>query len=146
LEDVSHLEGTRGSNKTLGLENTQSSDFSSSDAISHKIGTLPKSSLLNKDLSSTPKISLNWNTRRQLAQDIAKVHYLITKGPSNPKLLIELKKHLARCSFLGSQAAQVPATVNFLNQNLTKVIIASGSNITLISEKSLAEILTPIKI
>jgi hypothetical protein len=52
--------------------------------------------------------------------------------------------------FLGSQAAQVPATMNFLNQNLSKVIIDSGSkkssNITLILEKSLAEMLTPIKI
>jgi hypothetical protein len=65
LEDVSCLEGTEGSNKPLGLENTQSSDFSSLDTISHKISTLPKRSLLSKDLSSIPKIPLNQNTRRR---------------------------------------------------------------------------------
>ncbi len=60
-----------------------------------------------------------------------------------------MKKHLARppgCSFLGSQAAQVPATVNFLDRNLIKVIIDSGSDITLISEKSLTEMLNSAKI
>ena len=78
-----------------------------------------------------------------------KVHHLVTKDPSNPKPLIELKKHLARppgCSFLGSQATQVPATVNFLDQNLMKVIIDSRSDITLISKKSLVEMQTPVKI
>jgi hypothetical protein len=49
-------------------------------------------------------------------------------------------------SFLGSQAAQVPATINFLDKNLTKVIIDSGSNITLISQKSLSEMQTLIKL
>ena len=50
------------------------------------------------------------------------------------------------CSFFGSQATQVPATVNFLNKNLTKVIIDSGSNITLILQKSHSELQTPIKL
>ena len=147
LEDVSYLEGTEGCNKPLGLENTQSMEFSLSDAISHS--TLPKSSLLSKNLSSTPKIPLNRNTRRWLARDIVKVHHLVPKDPSNPKPLIELKKHLARppgCSFLGSQATQVPATMNFLDQNLMKVIVDSRSDITLISEKSLVEMQTLVKI
>ena len=43
-------------------------------------------------------------------------------------------------------SAQVPATVNFLNKNLTKVIIDSESDITLISQKSLSEMQTPIKL
>jgi len=146
---MSRLEGTEGCIKPLGSEKTQSTDSSLSDTISHQIGTIPESSSLSKDLSSTRKIPLNRNTRRQLARDIAKVHHLISKDPSNPKPLIELKKHLARppgCSFLGSQAAQVPATMNFLDRNLTKAIVDSGSDITLISEKSLVKMQTSIKI
>ena len=62
---------------------------------------------------------------------------------------MELRKHQAQppgCSFLGSQATQVPATINFLDKNLTKVIIDSGSDITLILQKSLSEIQTLIKL
>jgi len=67
-----------------------------------------------------------------------------------PKPLIELKKHQARppgCSFLGSQAAQVPATINSLSENLAKVIVDSGSDITLISQKLLTKMqnLTKLK-
>jgi hypothetical protein len=65
------------------------------------------------------------------------------------KLLIELKKHQAQppgCSFLGSQAAQVLATINSVNKNLTKVIVDSGSDITLISQKLLTEMQNPAKL
>jgi hypothetical protein len=58
------------------------------------------------------------------------------------KPLIELKKHQARppgCSFLGSQAAQFPATINSVNKNIAKVIVDSGSDITLISQKLLTK-------
>jgi hypothetical protein len=146
LEDMSSLEGTKGS---LGSETTQSANLNSYSATSHKITMLPETSSIRKDLSSIYKFPLNRNTRRRLAQDIAKVHHLVSKDPSNLKPLVELKKHLARpprCSFLGSQATQVPATVNFLDQNLTKVIINSGSDITLILEKSIAEMQIPIKV
>ena len=60
-----------------------------------------------------------------------------------------MKKHQAqppRCSFLGSQAAQVPATINSPDKNLTKVIVDSGSDITLISQKSLTEMQNPAKL
>jgi len=66
-----------------------------------------------------------------------------------PKPLVELKKHQAwppGCSFLGSQAAQVPATINSVSENLAKVIVDSGSNITLISQKLLTEIQNPAKL
>jgi hypothetical protein len=58
------------------------------------------------------------------------------------KPLVELKKHQAQppgCSFLGSQAPQVPNTINSVNKNLTKVSVDSGSNITLISQKWLTK-------
>ena len=80
---------------------------------------------------------------------MAKVHHSISNNLSGSKLLAELKMHQARppgCSSLGSQAAQVPATVNFLDKNLTKGINDSGSDITLILQKSLSKIDTTIKI
>jgi len=83
-------------------------------------------------LSSTPKIPLNQNSRRCLAKDITKVHYSTFL---NSKLLVELKKYLAQppdCFFLGAQVTQVVATINSSESNPTKVIVDSGSNITLI--------------
>jgi hypothetical protein len=104
---------------------------------------------LAKDLSSTPKIPLNRNSRICLARDIAEVHYSITHTSPNSKPLVELKKYLAQssgCSFLGAQATQVVATINSLESNLTKVIVDLGSDITLISFKSLLKMLNPPKI
>ena len=65
------------------------------------------------------------------------------------KPLVELKKHQAQppgCSFLGSQAAQVPATFNSIDKNLAKVIVDSGSDITPISQKLLTEMLAQVKL
>ena len=65
------------------------------------------------------------------------------------KPLVELKKHQARppgCSFLGSQATQVPATINSIDKNLAKIIVDSGSDITLISQKLLTKMLSQVKL
>jgi len=127
----------------LGKDNSLVPDVNSSEVHLHNIMT-PLDFRLNgklaKNLSSTPKIPLNQNSRRHLARDIAKVHYSITPTSLNSKLLVELKKYLAQlpgCSFLGAHATQVVATINSLESNSTKVIGNSGSNITLISFKSL---------
>jgi hypothetical protein len=48
--------------------------------------------------------------------------------------------------FFGSQATQVPATINSINKNLAKVIVDSGSDITLIFQKLLTEMLDPVKL
>ena len=151
LEDMSRLEGTEGPNRLLGTETIQPSDSRLTDATSHKIAASPESlsSSLAKDLSSIPKIPLNRNTRRRLAREIAEVYHSISSDPSMSKPLVELKKHQARppgCSFLGSQAAQVPATFNSMDKNLAKVIVDSGSDITLISQKLLTEMLAQVKL
>jgi len=99
-----------------------------------------------KDLSSTSKILLNQNSRRNLAKDIAKVHYSITHTSPSSKPFIELKKYLVQppgCSFL---EAQIIATINSLKSNLIKVIVDLVSNITLISFKSLIEMQNPPKL
>src|ERR1700691_5777437 len=121
------------------------------DTTSNKIATSlePLSSSLAKDLSLIPKIPLNWNTQRCLAQEIAEVYHSISNDPSMSKLLVEQKKHQAcppGCFFLGSQAAQVPATINSINKNLAKVIVDSGSDITLISQKLLTKMLDQVKL
>ena len=138
LEETSSLEGTEGINLPLGAEIIQPLDSKSSDTSFFRVNLALELSFSSRDLSTTPKIPLNQNTWRGLAQEIAKDHHLISNNSPGSKPLVELRKHQAwppGFSFLGSQAAQVPATVNFLNKNLTKVIIDSGSNITLISQK-----------
>ena len=54
--------------------------------------------------------------------------------------LIELKQHMLQppgCAFLGSKAMQTMASVGGLDEELVKVIIDSGSDITLILQKTL---------
>src|ERR1700683_1786444 len=121
------------------------------DTSSLNVATFPKPfpSTMTKDLSLIPKIPLNRKTQRHLAREIVEVYHSISNDPSISKPLIELKKHQAQppgCSFLGSQAAQVPATVNSLDTNLSKVIVDSGSDITLISQKLLTEMQNPAKL
>src|ERR1700723_2836519 len=130
---MSRLEGTEGPNRLLGTETIQPSDSRLTDATSHKIAASPEflSWCLAKDLSSIPKLPLNRNSRRRLAPKISEVYHSISSDPSKSKPLVELKKHQARppgCSFLGSQAAQVPATFNSMDRNLAKVIVDSGSD------------------
>jgi hypothetical protein len=126
------------------METIQPLDSRFTDTTSHKITTSPEppSSNLTKDLSLIPKILSNQNTQRHLAREIAEVYHSISNDPSMSKLFVELKKHQARppgCSFLGSQAAQVPATINSVNKNLAKVIVDSRSDITLIFQQLLTE-------
>ncbi len=58
-----------------------------------------------------------------------------------PNNLVELTRPMARppgCSFLGSRATTVSARLQQLNASPTSVIIDSGSDITLISQKALS--------
>jgi hypothetical protein len=98
LEDVSSLEGTKDSLEFLGMGNSPVPDLNSSEVHSYNIMTplnFRSNGKLVKDLSSTPKIPLNRNSRRHLAKDMAKVHYSVTHTFPNSKLLVELKKYLA---------------------------------------------------
>ena len=63
--------------------------------------------------------------------------------------LVELHKYMARppgCSFLGASAAHVLVLINSPMQNLLDIIIDSGSDITLISEKALGGLSEALKI
>ena len=62
LEETSSLEGTEGINLPLGAEITQPSDLNSLDTNSFKVDLTPEPSFSSRNLSSTPKIPLNWNT------------------------------------------------------------------------------------
>jgi hypothetical protein len=152
LNEESTLEGETNSYKIPKVDDAMGIESSNTQARSHEVTALPFNafpSSTKKDLTSAQKIPLNRNSRRRLAQDIAQVHHTITDiGTFKAKPLIELKKFLARplgCSFLGSKATQVPATINSLMSNLTKVIIDSGSDITLISQKFLQDLEKPPK-
>jgi len=152
LEDVSSLKGTKDFSEFLGTDNLPVPDLNSSEVHLHNV-MMPLNFRPNvnlaKDLTSTQKIPLNRNSRRCLARDIAKVHYSITHTSPNSKPLVELKKYLAwplGCSFLGAQATQVIATINSLESNSSKVIVDLGSDITLISFKTLLKMQNPPKI
>lgn len=63
--------------------------------------------------------------------------------------LIELHKHLARppgCSFLGAKATEAYASINDPNSKAIPIIVDSGSDITLISQKALDQMLKAPKV
>jgi hypothetical protein len=90
-----------------------------------------------------PKFALNHRTRRRLAREIKACNYRIisSSGVSESRPLIELRKHMARpggSSFLGSKATEAHATVGSLTADPIIIIVDTGSDITLISRKTLA--------
>ena len=95
LEETPSLEGTKGINLPLGVEITQPSDSNSLDTNSFKVDLALEPSFSSRDLSMTPKIPLNRNTPRCLAQEIAKVHHSISNNSPGSKPLVELRKHQA---------------------------------------------------
>jgi hypothetical protein len=87
--------------------------------------------------------SLNRHSCRRLAKDIRRSTYTIQQGDCDELPLIELTKVMARppgCSFLGSKAVKVPGIIGELGDVSTEVIVDSGSDITLISEKTWKEL------
>jgi hypothetical protein len=93
--------------------------------------------------SVNPKYALNHRTRRRLAREIKACNYRIisSSGVSDSKPLIELRKHMARpggSSFLWSKATEAHATVGSLTADPIIIIVDTGSDITLISRKTLS--------
>ncbi len=91
---------------------------------------------------STPsKFPLNRRSRRRLAKEIeSAVYHSSTRSEGINEEVITLPRYMSRppgCSFLGSKATQVNAVIGSQNEKLMKVIIDSGSDITLISETAL---------
>jgi hypothetical protein len=145
LEDSSSLEGFNDSSESLGKENSPALDSQSIKVLSHRVAAFsdPKSNKARKDLTTATKPALNRRSRRRLARDVARVRYSSSQELANGQTLIELKRFMSRppgCSFLGSRATQIPATINATDANHTTVIIDSGSDITLISHKALQEL------
>ena len=91
------------------------------------------------------KQPLNRRTRRKLAKEILGSTSVLEgeggeEGNRDKGDMIELKRHMSRppgCSFLGSKATQAMVSVGGLEEKAIKVIIDSGSDITLISESAL---------
>ena len=72
-----------------------------------------------------------------------------TKSNESEKPVVELSKHLARppgCSFLGVRATKTQGSLNDPKAKPIPIIIDSGSDITLISQKALDQMLKPPKI
>ncbi len=95
---------------------------------------------LGRDFTNTRKFPLNQATQRNLAKNICRVYHMISNPSNLNELLVKLHEYMAqppRCSFLGATMAHIPVTVNSPTENPSDIIIDSGSNITLISMKTL---------
>jgi len=138
-EDKSSLEGPQ--NKIA----TPTTDISESFFTTAQNSNLQ----LGRDFTNTRKFPLNRATQRNLAKNISRVYHTIS-NPSNLKEpLVKLHKFMAQppgCSFLGATVAHVPVTVNSPTENPSDIIIDSGSNITLISMKTLNVLVEVLKI
>ena len=91
---------------------------------------------------------INRKTRRKLAREIHTTS-LATHVQEDNLELVELRKHLARppgCSFLGAKATEAYASINGLDTKPIPVIIDSGSDITLISQRTLDQMLKAPKV
>ena len=93
---------------------------------------------------------INRQTRRKLSKEISSISFHtqvqenITEGP-----VIELKKHQARppgCSFLGARATETLANLDDPRAQPIQVIVDSGSDITLISQQALDQMIKPPKV
>lgn len=162
---VSKLEGNQGSEESPGSsESNMAVDASVNNVQVNKVygspcwdqvGDLkpvdapvaPKS--IAKDLTHMNRGSLNRRSRRRLAKDIERPQYTTSLLADSDKSLIEMKKYSSRppgCSFLGSKATQVEASINSLTEKPISVIVDSGSDITLISQRYLQDEISHPKI
>lgn len=84
---------------------------------------------------------LNRQARRRLARNIDRISYSVVGNPTSPdKPLVELRRLMARppgCSFLGAKATEGLGYLQEYGENPTRIIFDSGSDITLISQKTL---------
>ena len=131
-----NLKGTEGSIEPLGKTEVSVKEFK--DIHSNKIATTPDKML-----------RLNRKNRRTLLKDLSRTYYSSVTGVSESNgSLVELKRFLSRppgCSFLGSKATQVPVNINSAQGDPSSIIIDSGSDITLISLRTLHQLKVPSK-
>ena len=97
-----------------------------------------------------PSPLINRRSRRKLARELCGVSYhtQVKKGSAS-ETTIELKKHLSRppgCSFLGARATETLASLDDSEESPIPIIVDSGSDITLISQKTLDQMCKPPKI
>ena len=129
-EEESSLEG----------EQTEMIKSTSTPSISLHTTAQPSAFQLGYDLTNMKKFPLNHATWINLAKSISKVDHTVLNLSNLKAPLIELHKYMARppgCSFLGATAAHVPVSINSPTENHSDIIINSGSDITLISAKTL---------
>jgi hypothetical protein len=153
--DASSLEGNLGASNTQSFKTNTSSKFPQTQEASNGSGV--RSFKVNTNIRTpsqptTPKPPLNQCSHQRLARNIAVSSYFLQdncqEAPSSGKL-VELRKLMARppgCTFLGSRATQTTATVGGVDLDPIKVIVNSGSDITLISQETLEGLLTKPKI
>ena len=110
---------SENSNKLpLGAEITQPLDSNSSNTNSFRVDLALEPSFSSRDLSMTPKIPLNRNTRRRLAREIAKVHHSIS---NNSPTVREAQKQ---------QLKQPQTPILFWPSNILAMAVISGEGLS----------------
>lgn len=102
-----------------------------------------------KKVEQPNKIPLNRRTRRRLARQILIHEDDESSITTTEGQLIELKRYMARppgCSFLGAKAVETSGKIGNTDEEDMRIIMDSGSDITLISHKALGSLKTKPKI
>lgn len=102
--------------------------------------------LLSSFVVQRKLLEINRKQKRKLAREIVNdsTSSLASQSGENGCELIELRKHLVRppgCSFLGAKATEAYTSINDPDAKPIPIIIDSGSDITLISQKTLDQML-----
>lgn len=130
---------------TKGLERNQS-EYISKSFITRTDSPMMKSNLEKQESFIRP--SLNRKSRRRFAKEIERVSYRVERMNDEDKSSLRLRKIMARpsgCAFLGAKATEVLGRINNRETDPLPIIIDSGSDITLISLKTLESMDKPPK-
>ena len=124
--------------ETESWHNNLSNLYSSAPSLNHSF------------VKHSPTPLINRKMRQKLSKEINSASFLtLVKGNDTNKAVIELKRHSARpagCSFLGARATETLASLDDPEGELILIIVDSGSDITLISEKALERMTVQPKI
>ena len=141
-EETSVLEGEHSQGtRDIMVQATEEQDNPSLSTTVHHVATV--------DLMMSLKPSLNRRSRRRLAHQVAASHYSVRGLSGSSQTLLKLHKLMARppgTSFLGSKATRTQCYLGSFKENLTDVIVDSGSDITLISLTTLEGLDNPPKV
>ncbi len=89
---------------------------------------------------------INRKTRRKLAKEIRLLNYHTKVEKGEMLELTRASSRPAGCAFLGAKATEILGKLDDITTEVIPIIIDSGSDITLISQRTLEQMLKPPKV